>query len=73
MIIASVERSEGIGPRDYPYLGDADGHIVLFNSPGSGVTLAKGNTINSVGRYREDWSERLFRILEGKVTLFNHK
>ena len=59
-------------PHTYPYLGHANltgsEYLVLFVSPGNGITLTKESSL--YGKYT-NWDEDAFNLFNGTVTLSN--
>ena len=57
---------------DYPFIGESDGHIVLFTGYGEGVVIArKSGSIYKGGHYRKDWVMCNFTPYQGKIVLSN--
>ena len=57
----------------YPYLGDANGLIVLFLSPKKGVVVKnhETNLNHRIGEYSDGWNEFFFKPLQGQLVLSN--
>ena len=72
-IKVKVERSEQSGAREYPWIGEYAGTVVLFSGPRDGVVLANLDpTCSSVpGHYACNWHEASFVEFIGTVTLSN--
>jgi len=68
----SVVNKVDLKSETYPVVKASLDHLVLFTSPGSGVCL-NGDSKNwpFVGSYSEAWSESLYTVFTGSVTLSN--
>ena len=68
----SVVNKVDLKSETYPVLKGSGDHIVLFTSPKTGVSLvSNGKNWPFVGSYSETWSESLYTVFTGSVTLSN--
>lgn len=59
------------GVREYPWVGEHTGTIVLFSEPDTGVVIAETDPdeAHELGQYSDDWEENEFRPFTGEVNL----
>ena len=73
-IKVNIDRSNKTpSKREYPWIGDHTGTVVLFSGPSTGMVLGNTDADSSwgLGDFGDNWGEDAFVEFEGTITLSN--